>query len=128
MNKKLVFKRKQLYNQNNILDLSECSGVYIFFKKSGVPIYVGMAKVQSIKKRILRYQKFHENHNHLLASYIRSPNFSIFFSFLCIKNKDDIREVESYLIKKFQPISNNENDKKRKLYSNRFLNHNVVFL
>ena len=127
MNKKLVFKKRYPYNHSTILDIPECSGVYIFFNKSRVPIYVGLAKDQPIKRRIKRYLKFHENHNPLLASYIRSSKFSIFFSYLCIQNKNDIRQIESYLIKKFQPIANYIIDKNRKLISNRFLNHKVVF-
>lgn len=127
MNKKLIFKIRTPYNHSTILDLPECSGVYIFFNIAGVPIYVGLAKDQPIKSRLTRYLKFHENHNPLLASYIRSSKFSIFFSYLCIKNKQDIRQIESFLIKKFQPIANNEVDKNRKLISNRFLNFKVVF-
>lgn len=126
MSKRLIFKKKLPYNYNNILDLYDCSGVYVFFKKSGIPIYVGMARSQSIKRRIMRYMKFHENHNTLLASYIRSSKFSIYFSIICIKKSDEIREIESFLIKRFQPICNNDRDKKRRLISNRFLNYKVV--
>jgi predicted GIY-YIG superfamily endonuclease len=94
---------KNIFNWRNISRLPyDQHGVYSIWSKS-ICIYVGQAKKQSIKDRLL--QHYSGSHNDYLALWIKSTH-GLFFSVEFIKNPAAIDAKERINIKLFAPLTN----------------------
>lgn len=78
-------------------------GVYGIWYKNQCCIYIGSAKNQSIKKRLL--QHWAGSHNADLRDWLKAVSSDLNFTYIEI-DQENIRQIESRLIRKLKPVTN----------------------
>ena len=87
-------------------------------------MYVGMAELQNIKKRVLRHYDTKSTQNPRLRNFIKSRGITTFIQYCCCEKKL-IRELERYCIVTLQPRTNHGPDKEKSIENNYFKGYKI---
>lgn len=99
----MIRSKKILYNWANINRApADEFGVYSFWR-GNICLYVGKAKIQSLRKRLL--QHYTNCHNASLSLWLNSSH-NIHFQYDTVQNNDAIDTKERRLIRKLSPKTN----------------------
>ena len=124
VSKEIKFSKKYVFTYPNIFSFPECPGVYILSSKS-FDIYVGLAELQIIRKRVLRHFDPKSTQNPRLRNFIKSRGTTTFIQYFCCEKKY-IRELERYCIVTLQPRANHGPDKEKSIEKNYFKGYKII--
>ena len=88
-------------------------------------IYVGLAELQLIKKRVLRHFNTKSTQNSRLRNFIKSKGTTTFIQYYCCE-REYIRELETYCIVTLQPRANHSPDREKSIENNYFKGYKII--
>ena len=121
--KKIRFSRKYPFNGNYLIRIPNSHGVYVLSYRETI-IYVGLAREQFIRKRLLKHFNTSLTQNDTLRSWLKSKHTKTSFQYKC-HNQSQILELEEYCIVMLQPLANYKLHKQKNIENNGYSGYRI---